>query len=109
MILFCFILLTIYVYGYKQCINQKPMTPKVHNTSTDHQEKDINYNFINMPSKGKKDSAVYSNRVLPIITQGYNFMKLWSFLEQYGFAKILVISVNQTFGYIIDLKITRKN
>ncbi len=29
-----------------------------------------------MLGKGKRDLARYSNHVLPIITQGYNFMKL---------------------------------
>jgi hypothetical protein len=35
-------------------------------------------------------------------------MKKQSFLEQNGFANKLTISINQTFRYIIDLKIANK-
>lgn len=62
-----------------------------------------------MPSKGKRDLTKYSNHFLPTITQGYNFKKLQSFLEQNDFASKLVILKNQTFRYIIELKITRKS
>jgi len=61
-----------------------------------------------MLGKGKKDLTKHSNCVLPIIKQGYNFMKLQNLLEQNDFASKLVISTNQTFKYIIDLKIIRK-
>lgn len=62
----------------------------------------------NMPSRGKRDLTKYSNHFLPTITQGYGFKKLQSFLEQNEFASKLVILKNQTFRYIIELKITNK-
>jgi hypothetical protein len=45
---------------------------------------------------------------LLIITQGYNFTKQQSFLEQNNKASKLAISANQTFRYIIDLRIANK-
>ncbi len=61
----------------------------------------------NMPSRGRRDLTKYSNQFLPIITQGYSFKKLQSFLEQNDFASKLVILENQTFRYIIELKFTK--
>jgi hypothetical protein len=81
------------------------MTPRlIHNISTNHLKKDINQDFINIPSK----STRYFNYVLLIITQGYNFAKLQSCLKQNNFASKLAISTNQTFKDIIDLKIANK-
>jgi hypothetical protein len=60
-----------------------------------------------MPSRGRRDLTKYSNQFLPIITQGYSFKKLQSFLEQNDFASKLVILENQTFRYIIELKFTK--
>jgi hypothetical protein len=71
-------------------------------------KKDINQDFKNILNKGRKDSAKYSNCVLPTITQGYNFTKLQSFLEQNNFANKLAISTNQTFRYITDLQTKHK-
>jgi hypothetical protein len=45
---------------------------------------------------------------LLIITQGYNFTKQQSFLEQNNLASKLAILANQTFGCIIDLRIANK-
>jgi len=50
----------------------------------------------------------YFNYVLLAITQGYTYIKEQSFLEQNGFVNKLTISTNQTFRYIIDLKIAKK-
>jgi len=58
-----------------------------------------------MLNKGKKDLTKYSNYVLPAIKQGYNFVKVQNLLEQNDFVSKLVISTNQTFKYIIELKI----
>jgi hypothetical protein len=58
--------------------------------------------------RGGKTWLDFLNHVLLIITQGYNFTKQQSFLEQNNFASKLAISTNQTFGYIIDLQIANK-
>jgi hypothetical protein len=83
-------------------------TRLVHNISTNHLKKDINQDFKNIPSKGRKDSTKYFNCVLPTITQGYNFTKLQSLLEQNNFTNKPAISTNQTFRYIINLQIANK-
>jgi hypothetical protein len=58
--------------------------------------------------RGRKTWLDFLNHVLLIITQGYNFTKQQSFSEQNNFASKLAISANQTFGYIIDLRIANK-
>jgi hypothetical protein len=86
------------------------MTPRlVHNTNTNHLKKDINQDFRNIPIKGRKDLAKYYNSVLPSITQGYDFTKLQSFLEQNNFASKPTISTNETFIYIMILKLQTKH
>ncbi len=50
-----------------------------------------------MLSKGRRDLTKYSNCVLLIITQGYNFVKLQNCLQQNDFANKLEISANETF------------
>jgi len=85
------------------------MTPRlIHNISTNHLKKDINQDFINILDKGRRDLTRYFNYVLLIITQGYNFTKLQSFLKQNNLASKLAISTNQTFKDLIDLKIANK-
>ncbi len=68
----------------------------------------LSHLHLNMPSRGRRDLTKYSNHFLPTIKQGYSFKKLQSFLEQNDFASKLVILENQTFRYIIELKITNK-
>jgi hypothetical protein len=59
-----------------------------------------------MFGKWKKELTKYFNCVLSITKQGYNFVKLQNLSEQNDFVSKLVILANQTFKYIIDLKIT---
>ncbi len=61
-----------------------------------------------MLSKGRKDLTKYSNCVLLIITQGYNFVKLQNYLEQNDFANKLEILATETFRCKIHLKTTHK-